>query len=157
MIYTDELIARLVGCAKKITKPPSKNLKSDRGHLKNDFEIESEDGEHRFVCFVRVNEKFQENFSVGLDYLPKDEPGSVMLLRCNGPHGPTKVPSHHTISHIHRASANTINKGLRPESEIDITDAYSSYQEAIQYFLKTTNIRDDGPYFPTGQLTLFTQ
>ncbi len=155
MIYTDELIAALIECPKKITKPPSKSLKSDRGHLKSDFEVESEDGEHRFTCFVRVNEKFQENFSVGLDYLPKDEPGSVMLLRCNGSHGPHKVYDHHTFCHIHKATAETMSKGLRPESNIEVTEEFASYQEAIQYFLKAARIRDDGPYFPTGQLNLF--
>ncbi|MBI3195381.1 MAG: hypothetical protein HYZ34_13095 [Ignavibacteriae bacterium] len=155
MEYTDELIATLIGCLKKITKPPSKNLKPDRGHLKNNFEVESEDGEHSFTCFIRVNEKFLENFSVGLDYVPKDEPGNVMLLRCNGPHGPHKVHDHHTFCHIHKATAETISKGLKPESNIEVTDGYSSYQEAIQYFLKLANIRDDEHFFPTTQLSLF--
>lgn len=154
MTYTDDLINSLITCAKQITKPPSKSLKSDRGHLRNDFEVESDNGEHRFRCFVRVNEKFQENFSVGLDYLPKDEPGSVMLVRCNGPHGPHKVHDHHTFCHIHKATADTIRKGLRPESNIEVTEGYSSYQDAVQFFLKMTNIRDEGKYFPTTQLDL---
>jgi len=155
MIYTDEVIATLIECPKKITKTPSKSPKSDRGHLRNDFEVESEDGEHRFNCFVRVNEKFQENFSVGLDYLPKDEPGSVVLVRCNGPHGPHKVHDHHMFCHIHKATSETISKGLRPESNIEVTEGYSSYQDAIQFFLKLTNIRDEGKLFPTTQLNLF--
>ncbi len=154
MTYTDEILRELIECPKKITKPPFKTLRSDRGHLRNDFEVESADGEHRFTCFVRVNEKFQENFSIGLDYLPRDEPGSIMLVRCNGPHGPHKVHDYHTFCHIHKASAETISKGLRPESNIEVTEGYSSYQDAVQYFLKLTNIRDEGKNFPTTQLDL---
>lgn len=157
MDYTDELITKLISCPKKITKAPSKSLKSDRGHLRNDFEAESDDGEHRFTVFIRVNEKFQENFSVGLDYWPRDEAGSIMLLRCNGSHGPHKVYDHHTFCHVHKATAETISKGLRPESNIKATDEFSSYQEAIQYLLQVARIRDDGPYFPTGQMNLFKQ
>jgi len=131
VVYTDEFIEFLIGCPKKITKPPSKNMKSDRGHLRNDFEVESEDGEHRFLCFIRVNEKFEENFSVGIDYLPKDEAGSVMLLRCNGSHGPHKVHNHHAFCHLHKATSETISKGFKPESDIEVADKFSSYQEAI--------------------------
>jgi hypothetical protein len=155
MIYTDELIETLIGCSKKITRPPSKIMKSDRGHLRNDLEVESENGEHKFTCFIRVNEKFQENFSIGLDYLPKDEPGSVMLLRCNGSHGPHKVYDHHAFCHVHKATAETISKGLRPESSIEVTEEFSSYQEAIQYFLEIAHIRDDGTYFSKRQFNLF--
>lgn len=155
MTYTDELIAILIECPKKITKPPSKNLKTDRGHQRNDFELESEDGEHSFTCFIRVNEKFQENFSIGLNYIPKDEPGNIHLLRCNGPHGPHKVHDHHNFCHIHRATVETISKGLRPESNIEVTEGYSSYHDAVQYFLKLAHIRDDGKYFPTTQMNMF--
>lgn len=155
MTYTDENIEMLLQCSKKITKPPSKSLKAERGQLKNDFEVESEDGAHRFACFIRVNERFEENFSIGLDYIPKDEPGSVVLLRCNGEHGPHKLHNHHHFCHIHRATVETIQKGLRPESVIEVTEAYSTYQEAIRYFLKLVHIKGGDALFPINEPELF--
>ncbi len=155
MVYTDELLNTLIECPKKITKPPSKNFKSQRGHLRIDFESQSLDGLYNFVCFFRVNEKFMENFSIGLDFIPNDEPGSIVLIRCNGEHGPHRIHDHHSFCHLHRATADTIEKGLKPESSIVVTDEYASYQEAIQYFLKITNIKESDQYFPSTQLDLF--
>ena len=154
MDYTNELIKTLIECPKKITKAPSKHFKSDRGHLRNDFEMQSLDGQYNFTCFVRVNEQFMENFSIGMDFIQTDEPGSIVLLRCNGAHGHKDIP-HHNYCHIHKATAETIETGLKPESSIEITTDYSSYQEAIAYFLRLTNIKDGNQYFPTDQLSLF--
>jgi len=102
-----------------------------------------------------VNEKFQENFSVGLDYIRKDEPGSIALLRCNGEHGPHKLYDHHHFCHVHRATAETIQKGVRPESVIEVTEEYSLYQEAIDYFLNLVHIKGGDAFFPTNQIEMF--
>ncbi len=155
MTYTDELIKTLIECPKIITKAPSKNFRTERGYLRNDFEVQSEDKQYNFECFIRVNEKFMENFSIGMNFIPTDERGSVPLLRCNGAHGPHKVYDHHNFSHIHRATAETIAKGLKPDSNIEVTIEYTSYQEAITYFLKLARIKEGNQYFPDNQLELF--
>lgn len=155
MIYTDEFLNTLITCPKKIVKAPSKSMKLEHGYLRTDFDVQSEDGQYNYECFIRVNEKFMENFSIGINFFPADEPGSIPLLRCNGSHGPHKVYDHHNFCHIHRATAETITKGLKPESNIETTEEYTSYQEAIAYFLKLTHIKEGIQYFPTDQFELF--
>jgi len=155
MIYTEELIATLIECSKTITKPPSKSFKVERGYLRNDFEVQSIDKQYNFECFIRVNEKFMENFSVGMNFIPTDERGTIPLLRCNGSHGPHKTYPHHNFCHIHRGTAETIAMGLKPDSNIEVTTEYTSYQEAITYFLKLTRIKEGQQFFPINQLELF--
>ncbi len=96
------------------------------------------------------------NFSVGLDYSPKEEKGTICLLRCNGPGGNLQIP-HHSSFHIHLATAKTINAGLKPESNIEPTDEYATLEQAIQYFIKTIHLltSDCVKYFPEKPLELF--
>ena len=101
MEYTDSFIEELLTCPKKITKAPAREMKLDRGHWKNNFEVESENGEFKFSVFIRYNDTFNENFSIGLDYNPREEPGTIALIRSNGPHGSTKQWDHHGRTHIY--------------------------------------------------------
>ena len=122
-MYSDELILELLTCEKEIVDAP-KNLREDRGNLKMNFTLRSTDGSYSFYGFIRKNVQFSENFSIGLDYNPKEEKGTVVLLRCNGPHGENKVHPHHIGCHIHKATAERINKGLKPEGHIEMTTEY---------------------------------
>lgn len=155
MEYTDSFIEELLTCPKKITKPPAREMKLDRGNWKNNFELESEGGEFKFSVFIRYNDTFNENFSIGLDYNPREEPGTIALIRCNGPHGSTKQWDHHGRTHTHVASAETVNNGLKPESNIEITDRYTSWNEALQFFVKRVNIHGAEVSFPPPQGNLF--
>ena len=101
--------------------------------------MESIDCKYLFRGFIRYNFKFIENFSIGLDYNPKEEKGTICLLRCNGPGGNKQI-QHHSSCHIHRATADTINAGLKPESNIDATDEYATLEQAIQYYIKIINL-----------------
>jgi hypothetical protein len=136
-------------------------MRSERGYQRNDMSLDSQDHKWRFSVFMRVNERFPENFSIGLVYSPRDEPGDLTLLRCNGPHGehensPMESQPPHFGYHIHRARADVINAGLLPHKFAELTDAYASFQEALQYFLKLVNIIGAEAYFPTAdQLPLF--
>lgn len=155
MDYTDDLIMHLLSCPKHVTKRPQKDMKKDGGQWKNGFEVVSDDGLYRFSVFIRYNDAFNENFSVGLIYHPQDEPGAIHLLRCNGPHGETRAGGHHDSTHIHIASADAINAGKKSDSGIETTAAYASWQEALIYFIKRVNIRDAEKYFPPVQSGLF--
>jgi hypothetical protein len=86
-IYSQEEIDRLIACPKIVTEPPKRDMKSQRGHRRNNMLLRSEEGGLEFSVFMRINEDFNENFSIGLNYSPRDERGTVCLLRCNGPHG----------------------------------------------------------------------
>ena len=112
---------------------------------------ESADHKLEFRVFMRRSEDLPENFSIGLAFLAKDGSGEVVLLRCNGPHGgynDSFDPDHpHWDYHVHRASAEMIEAGLRPEKAATINRDFASYEEAVQYFLRVTNITDARTYF----------
>ena len=154
--YSEEEINQLIHCPKLITDPPRKDLKVDRGSRRNDMRLKAQDDDREFSIFIRVNQDFEENFSVGLVYHPKDERGQFCLLRCNGPHGdfvgsPT-LP--HFLYHIHKAKPENIEAGERAERGGEETDRYASHQQAIRYLLNVADVLNAEEYFPAIQLPL---
>jgi hypothetical protein len=149
--YTQEEIDELIACAKTVSEPPKRDMRLDRGHFRNDMRLKSVDGDREFRVFMRRNEDFPENFSVGLAFLPKDGTGELMLLRCNGPHGAFNDafdPGHpHWDFHVHRASAATIEAGLREEKTAALSRDFASYEEALLYFIRAANVSDAAAYF----------
>jgi hypothetical protein len=149
MLYTDELIEELISCPKKVTHTP-KDSGVGRGSSKIKFTLESTDGKYSFSGFISKNLTFQENFSVGLVYKLKDEKGSLVLLRVNGPHGLNENVPHHEGAPVHVATAERINAGLKPEGKIETEVPYSTVEDAIQYFLRRINViaADRQNHFP---------
>lgn len=149
--YTQHEIEQLIACAKTVSEPPKRELRLDRGHFRNDMRLKSVDGDLEFRAFMRRNEDFPENFSIGLAFLPKDGTGELMLLRCNGPHGAFNEsfdPSHpHWDFHVHRASAAMMEAGLRPEKAATVSRDFASYEEALLYFVRAANIMGAADYF----------
>ena len=138
-------------------------MRLDRGSLRNDFRLESEEDsandKTKFSAFMRINESFPENFSIGLMVYPKDQSGSFCLLRYNGPHGDhvndLLDPHPHVGFHIHEARAESIESGFSPERFAELTDDFGSYEEALIHFLKRTNVINIDQYFDIRQLPLF--
>jgi hypothetical protein len=149
--YTQQEIDDLIACPKVVSEPPKREMKLDRGHFRNDMRLKSTDDKLEFRVFMRRSEDLPENFSVGLAFLAKDGSGEVVLFRCNGPHGgynDSFSPDHpHWDYHVHRASAEMIEAGLRPERAAAINRDFASYEEAVQYFLRATNITDARTHF----------
>ena len=139
MVYTEELIAELIDCPKKVTNSP-KDSGVGRGSSKIKFNLESTDGNYSFSGFISKNLTFQENFSIGLVFQPKDEKGTIVLLRVNGPHGPNENIPHHEGPHVHLATAERINAGLKPEGKIETGVPYATVEDAIQYYIKRINV-----------------
>jgi hypothetical protein len=156
-MYTKELIDELISCPKKIVDSP-KEKDSRSSYRKKYFTLTSLDGNYTFSGFITENLNFAENFSIGLVYNPKEEKGTIILLRCNGPHGLTKI-SHHAISHIHTATAERINSGQKSEGHIELTEEYSTFESALQFYIKHINLlpADRQKYFPppSGQFDMF--
>jgi len=150
MIYMDDELTRLIGCEKRITQTPKREMRTEGQMQRNEMELESLEGKHAFRVFMRQSLQFAENFSIGMDYLPKDEPGSFCLLRCNGRHGGHKVHPHHLHCHIHHSRAEDINAGLRVERHIEPTTEYAAFRDALRYFLLRVNVQtpDLAQYFP---------
>ncbi|MCX5873214.1 MAG: hypothetical protein NTY51_08285 [Deltaproteobacteria bacterium] len=150
--YSQEEIDRLISCPKVITEPPRKEMKPERGSQRNNMLLRSTDGVTEFSVFMRVNDDFRENFSIGLIYHPRDERGALHLLRCNGPHGDFIGSYRHSVSHFryhfHRAKAENIVLGLRPEFGGEVTEGYGCYKDALSFFLREINLINAGEYFP---------
>jgi len=154
--YTDEEIRTLISCVKKVHDPPRKTMKEVHGSLRNDMLLKSLDDKLSFRVFMRINQKFEENFCIGLEYVPADEPGSIILLRYNGPHGEHVSCPHHVYHHIHTASAECINAGLKPERNVTRAENYAAFKEALWEFLKTIHLTDAATHFPAEfQMTLW--
>lgn len=155
--YSPDDIMRLISCKKKTVQPPKKDMKLERGSFRNDMTLESEDGTERFSAFMRKNQAFAEDFSIGLRYCPK-EGQSFNLFRCNGPHGQhidlQVEPENHYTYHIHQALADTVNEGNLSERHATVTDGYASYEEALNYFIKAVGIVDADEHFPKHALRL---
>lgn len=156
--YNQEELEELIIRPKRIIEPPHKDMRLERGSLRNDCVLEDDNtrDKMKFSVFMRKNESFPENFSIGLLVYPKDEPGSFCLLRYNGPHGDhvndLLDPHPHSGFHIHSAKAENIAKEFSVELYAESTDSYGSYEEALMHFLKRVNIKDVDQYFKIRQL-----
>lgn len=162
MSFSDANIIALIECPKTTTKAPRREMRLERGSLRNDAELISEDGEHHFRLFVRQSAEFLESFSIGLIYEPRDGSSSITLLRCNGPHGQHRnipfAPDEHFHYHIHEATAAAIAEGERAERYAEKTDKYAAFEQALAYFLRRINLLDRDVHFPwLKQLPLWPQ
>ncbi len=159
--WTQQQIDALLSCPKRITTKPRRQMLSERGSKRNGMDLESEDGQHRFRAFMRINESFPENFSIGLEYIAEEPGGGFCLIRCNGPHEGTpttgsSTPSHHAGYHVHRARADNLEQGFRAERGAEMTKEYGSYPEALRYFLRVCCIQDAEAHFKDDlELRLF--
>jgi hypothetical protein len=147
---TQDFLDSLLRSRKRIVISPKKAMASLFGSLRNDMKVENNAGD-KFNVFMRVSEAFQEDFSIGLVYLPPSG-STITIIRCNGPHGnvrdPTKnADAHHACFHIHRARTENIQKGRKPEWGGEPTKEYDSFPQALRYFLGITNIEWNDSHF----------
>lgn len=159
--YNQKELDELMVCPKEIIESPKKAMKEERGVLRNGMMCRSIDGNHNFSVFMRINKAFQENFSIGLDYLPA-EGGTVFLCRFNGPHGDqTSDPENlhpHFGCHIHKADVEMEEAGFKPGKHAVLSKDYITYDEALKFFFQSTNITNAKKYFEKifeEQLNLF--
>lgn len=125
-------------------------MQSIQGSQRNDMKVEDENG-RKFHVFIRICEKFQEDFSIGLRYMQSDDgSGSLILIRCNGPHGRFIENGHpHHGYHIHWATPENLANGRRAEAGGHRTNEFSDYNRALKYFLTKTNIQWTEEHFPS--------
>jgi hypothetical protein len=156
MAITQDLINELISCAKRIIEKPSP-WKLEKGTWRMGCELEDINKKYFFTAFGRYNEMFNENFSFGLIYCPKDERGQYEMIRCNGPHGEHRQFPHHIKYHIHKATEQSIAAGLKEDGTIELTDGYTNHQEALRFFLQYINVKEDSivAMFPPRPQSLF--
>ena len=156
--WTQAQLDALIVCPKRITVPPKTRMEQARGYWRNGMDLEAVDGSRRFRAYMRVNDAFPENFSIGLIVLPVDGAAGdlreeIHLLRCNGPHEEVGskearpgMPGWHFGYHIHRAKADNMDAGMRAERGAETTSEYGSFSEALSFFVKTCGVQGAKAY-----------
>jgi len=151
-VFSQEELDNLISCPKVITDAPRRQMRLERRHKRNDMRLRSADGDLEFTVFMRINEDFQENFSIGLIHVPREERGSLCLFRCNGPHGDflggSGPPGSHFQYHVHRAKVGNLEAGLRAEHGATLSREYASYRDALTFFLREINVINAFDFFP---------
>ncbi|HUT02662.1 MAG TPA: hypothetical protein VM163_02075 [bacterium] len=153
--YTDREIDYLIRCKKRVIQPPRKKMSDVQGSLRNEMTVESVEERYHFHIFMRQNIDFNENFSIGLVFLPSDGRQKIRLIRFNGVHvhrelASDSMSSHwHECYHIHKAKAGNISAGSREDQSAVRTDRYASYEEALSEFFREIHLIDIRDHFPT--------
>lgn len=168
----DQDIQNLIESPKRILKKsPASGFNTVNGYKRCSVEVVFDSDDDivawqgaKFEVFIRQNVNFEDNFSVGLLFkpgisaLPKDLP----LVRCNGSHGEESrdEDGHFSHPHIHRITASEITSGsIRPEPRNrQITEKYSSLEEAIWFFFEYIGVKNFNKFFPdlhVKQMRLF--
>lgn len=149
-VISDALLEDVVLCNKVATRAERRRLTFSNRHRKNTLYLSSEDGKYEYKVFLRQSEDFIEDFSVGLIWtnpnrfieIPKN---SVILLRCQGPHdgkAPLGADIHHDY-HIHKITLDDFReKRYQKPSGWESTVAFSSFEQAIFYFISTYHIKN---------------
>lgn len=143
--YTQAELDALISCAKTISDPPRRTMRSESRHRRNDMALTSQDGASRFRVFMRQSLEFAEDFSIGLEYQPPDG-RSFILLRMNGQHDVSDNPQEtraHFLYHIHRALAEQVNQTFYNSIPARPTDRYASFEEAIIAFFREVGITEE--------------
>ena len=154
-MLTDNRIVALIAEPKRIlSKSPVNGYREENHHNRCDLELESEpDGERKYAVFVRQNQHFIENYSIGLRQLTGDPSmGPIILVRYNGPHGEysTQQDGHYATAHTHRLTEEELAAGsTQPqEKHREPTDRYGTFDEALHVFLNDIGVTNSTDYFP---------
>ncbi len=133
---TDDKIADLLNCQKKLTNPQARS-KVKEGHQQFNFKVIALDGiNHVFELYIRQNlrEGMEDDFSCGISWIaPNSE--TLTLKRYNVPNH--DYPNHLEKvrlgynCHIHIATEKYIKANRKAEGFAEITDRYNSLSGAL--------------------------
>ncbi len=133
---TNDKIADLLNCLKKLTNPQSRS-KEKEGHEQVNYRVVATDGSnHEFEVYKRQNlrEGMEDDFSCGISWVaPNGE--TLTLKRYNGSshNHPNKLEN---ISlgyncHIHIATEKYIKANKKAEEFAEVTDRYNTLEGAL--------------------------
>ena len=141
---------------KRVTNPGARWSEKPIGapvHRQRSFKAIAEDGnESRFEIYQRQNLLDDDDFSCGIAHVSLD--GSrLTLARYNGPgheHGDILYRPH-----IHRATAEAIASGKKPEHEAEETERFATPEGALACLVDDFNVvglsaSSDAPRLPYG-------
>ena len=140
---TDEKIAQLLACAKRVENPQARERQEGK-HLRRDYRIASDDGEHRFALFTRQSTTITDGFSVGLIWHAKSG-DEIVLLRCNGSDHPhPNVLERVRIEfkcHVHIATERYIQANRKSEAYAEESQAYHTLAGALHHLVQRAHIQ----------------
>ena len=154
-LLTNQNIHDLIRLPKAISsKTPAKGYREEQGSRRCELDLAPlDDFGCVFPVFIRQNLKFTENFSIGLRYSHEHQKSiPLTLVRYNGPHGESSrtADGHYAKPHIHLLTADEIAKGHSQPQERhrEITNQYSTLEEALRVFFHDTRIQNYEEFFP---------
>lgn len=158
---TDDKIADLLNCPKKLINPQAKTKEKD-GHEQVNFKVSAlNESDYEFEVYKRQNlrEGMEDDFSCGIKWItPNGE--TLTLKRYNGsshnhPNHLEKVKLGYNC-HIHIVTEKYIKANWKAEGFAEITDRYNSLDGALHCLVedcKISNIKTTSD--STNQTRLF--
>ena len=163
-MLTNKKINELIKCPKIIIEATPKNgMAADKQSsliMRKNLKLQSKEEQHLFDVFIRHNTKFIEQFSIGLLFKTNDKTvGKITLIRYNGEHGQNdwSRENHYSAFHIHKISEKLLKAGIYEPKDIKITQQFSTFDSAMNEFLRHLHIVNYAKYFPhhDEQMLLF--
>lgn len=144
------LLQDVLQCEKTAFRADRRRMVLSNRHRKNTIYLTSANSNYEYKLFLRQSEEFIEDFSVGLIWTNPSQfidisKSSVILLRCQGPHdgkAPLGTDTHHDY-HIHTITLEDFaQKRYQKPSGRVATSSFSSFEQAIFYFINVYNVRN---------------
>ncbi|MDR0926194.1 MAG: hypothetical protein LBO69_00320 [Ignavibacteria bacterium] len=141
-MISEELLSEVINTKKTAFKAKYRKLMLGNRHYSNKISLRSDDGKFQYSLVLRKSESFIEDFSVLLIWENANEYSDVnkniILARYQGPHDgkePEGVDIHHSY-HTHKITSKDIEvkRYLKPSNRKE-TEAYNSFEQAIQCFI----------------------
>jgi len=146
VFLTDKEIQVLINEKKQLTIAPDelfRNMKDKRGHKGSEHLIPRPDGS-TFIIKVRIGNENSLDFSAILGYSPPKSTKLFLLRRYNGKSHEHKNKLESTNAfydfHIHTATERYQREGTKEEFFAEITDRYSTVQEALNCLISDCNV-----------------
>ena len=137
--YTNDEFANLKAMPKRVTNPAARWQKKPSAapsHQQRNFQVMAKP-DVRFAIYQRQNLSDEADFSCGIRYCPLGAT-PIVLARYNGAshtHGDIAY-----CTHIHRATAEAISAGRKPDAEASVTDRYATLEGAMACLLQDYNV-----------------
>ncbi|NLT49796.1 MAG: hypothetical protein GXX85_02625 [Ignavibacteria bacterium] len=133
---TDDKLADLLNCPKKVLNPQAK-CKNKDGHEQINFKVISTDGsDYKFEVYKRQNKRegMEDDFSCGISWIAPN--GETLTLKryngCNHNHSNQIEKTQLGYNcHIHYASEKYIRNNKKAEGFASITDRYNIVNGAL--------------------------
>lgn len=146
VFLTDKEIKQLLAERKQMTIAPDemlKNMKDKRGHKSSEHLMPRADGSS-FIIKVRLSNENAIDFSAILGFIPQKSTKVFLLRRYNGKsHEHKNTLENENIFydfHIHTATERYQQEGVKEEYFAEITDRYSTIQEALNCLVVDCNV-----------------